>query len=79
MRGARTLRGYFGQPQEPKYEKWFSPISSDLFIRRITQVKNSGIYLFCYACYGNKNGPQNRLEIEKSPFWTKFKAFGDFF
>ena len=24
--------------------------------------------------YGNKNGLQ---EIEKLPFWTKFKAFGD--
>ena len=26
-----------------------------------------------------KNGPQNRLKIEKLPFWTKFQAFGDRF
>ena len=26
---------------------------------------------------GNKNGRQNRLKIEKLPFWAKFKAFGD--
>ena len=30
-------------------------------------------------CYGNKNGRQNSLEIEESPFWTKFKAFLDGF
>ena len=26
-----------------------------------------------------KNGGQNRLNIEKWPFWTKFKALGDRF
>ena len=40
---------------------------------------NSGIYLNFYGCYGNKIGRQNRLKIEKSPFWTKFKALGDRF
>ena len=29
------------------------------------------------GCYGNKNYQQSRLKIEKSPFWTKLKAFGD--
>ena len=28
-------------------------------------------------CYGNKNGGQSRLKIEKLPFWTKFKALED--
>ena len=59
----------------PKSESCFSPISSDWFIRRITQVLNSGIYF--NGCYGNKNGQQNKLKIEKLPFCTKFKPFGD--
>ena len=40
-------------------------------------MSNSGNNLNCNGCYGNKNGQQNRLKREKSPFWTKFKPFGD--
>ena len=39
----------------------------------------SSIYLNFNGCYGNKNGGQNRLNIEKSLFWTIFKPFEDQF
>ena len=29
---------------------------------------NSGIYFTLAGCYGNQNGGQNRLKIEKLPF-----------
>ena len=40
-------------------------------------MKNSGIYFTFTGCYGNKNGRQNRLEIEILPFWAKFESVGD--
>ena len=39
-------------------------------------VKFWHLYYF-YRCYGNKNGQQNMLKIEKMPFQAKFKTFGD--
>ena len=32
------------------------------------------LFHFYPSRYGNKNGQQNRLKIEKSSFWKKFKA-----
>ena len=62
------IKGLFWPPLEPKTESCFSPISSYWFIRRIAQVLNSGIYFIFTSCYGNQNGRQNRLKIEKLPF-----------
>ena len=42
-------------------------------------MSNSGIYLNLMVAMVTKNGWQNRLKIEKSPFWTKYKGFGDQF
>ena len=42
-RRATCIKGLIWPPLEPKNESYFSPISSDWFIRRITQVKKSGI------------------------------------
>ena len=39
------IKGLIWPPLEPKAESCFSPISFDWFIRRITQVYISGIYL----------------------------------
>ena len=61
-------KGLFLPPLEPKAESCFSPISSCWFIRRIAQVNNSGIYFTFTGCYGNQNGQQNWLKIEKLPF-----------
>ena len=70
------IKALIWPPLEPKSGSCFSPISSELFSRRITEVQNSGIYFTFTGCYGNKNGRRNRLKIEKLPFWAKFKAFG---
>ena len=40
-------------------------------------MKNSGMYFTFTSCYGNQNGRQNRLKIEKLPFKANFEAFGD--
>ena len=39
-------------------------------------VKIGHLFKF-QRCYGNKNGEQSRLRIEKLPFWTKFTALED--
>ena len=39
---------------------------------------NSGSYFTFTGYYGNQNGRQNRLKIEKLPF-KAFEAFGDRF
>ena len=39
------FKGLFWPPLEPKTENCFPPISFNLFIRRITEVYNFGIYL----------------------------------
>ena len=57
----RALRGLFGRLRSQNLK-----VASDWFIRRITQVYNSGINLNFNGCYGHKNGRQNRLKIEKS-------------
>ena len=62
------IKGLFWPPLEPKTESCFSPISSYWCIRRIAQVLNSGIYFTFTGCYGNQNGRQNRLNIEKLSF-----------
>ena len=59
------IKGLFWPPLEPKTESCFSQISSYWSIRRIAQVLNSGIYFTFTGCYGNQNGQQNRLKIEK--------------
>ena len=51
------IKGLIWPPLELQIEICFSPISSDWFMRRMTQVYISGIYLF-YRCYGNINGQQ---------------------
>ena len=56
-----SIKGLFWPPLEPKTESCFSPISSYWFIRRIAQVKNSGIYFTFTGCYGYQNSRQNRL------------------
>ena len=66
------IKGLYWPPLEPKT----SPNSFDWFIRMIASVKVWHLFHF-YCCYGNKNGWQNRPKIEKLPFWTKCKAFGD--
>ena len=43
-----------------------------------TSVKIWHLYNF-NRCYGNKNGQQNRPEIEILSFWIKFKALEDQF
>ena len=40
---------------------------------------NSGIYFTFTGCYGNQNGRQNRLKIEKLSFLAKFEALGELF
>ena len=72
------IKGLFWPPLEPKTESCFSPISSYWFIR-IAQVKNSGFYFTFTCCYGNQKSRQNRLKIEKLPFYAKIEAFGDRF
>ena len=73
------IKGLIWAPLEQKTESYFSSISSYWFISRMARVENSGIYLKFNACYGNKNGRQNRPKIEKLPFWAKIKAFSDRF
>ena len=70
---------YFGPLYYQKLKVAFHPISSYQFVRRIARVKNFGMYFTFTGCYGNQNGQQNRLEIEKLPFKAKFEAFGDRF
>ena len=67
QRGA-CIKGVFWPPLEPKPESCFSPISSYWFVRRKAQVKKSSIYFTFIGCYGNQNGQQNRLKIEKLSF-----------
>ena len=48
---------------KPKSVSYFSPISADYFIRRITQVQNAGIYV-TFAGLGRKFGT---VKIHLSP------------
>ena len=68
MQRGTCIKGLFWPPLEQKTEICFSPISSYWFIRRMAQVYNSGIYFTFTGCYGNQNGRQNGLKIEKLPF-----------
>ena len=47
-----------------------------VYLKNNQSVKFWHLFYF-YPCCRNKNGRQNRHKIEKWPFWTKFKAFGD--
>ena len=74
------MNGQIWPPLEPKAESCFSPFSpfsSDWFIRKIVQVSKIWHLLNFYCSYGNKNGRQNRLKLEKLPLRTKFNALGD--
>ena len=42
-------------------------------------MQNSGIYFTLTGCYGDQNVQQNRLKIEKLPFYAKFETFGERF
>ena len=68
------IKGLIWPPLEPQTKNCFSPISSDWFVRRITEEQNSSIFAMV-----TKMARQRRLKIKKLPFWTKFKAFGDLF
>ena len=45
MQRGMCIKGVFWPPLGPKNENCFSPISFDLFIRRITEVKYPSFYL----------------------------------
>ena len=71
------FKGLIWLPLKPKNVSYFSPISVDWFMRRVSQVKSKLVFnqLFnFYQCYINRNGHQNRSERKKYPFQTKFEA-----
>ena len=61
-------------PLKPKTESCFSPISFDWFIRRITKVLKSGVYLPFTVAIVTKMTAKMDL-----PFWTKIEALRDRF
>ena len=65
------IKGLIWPPLEPKTESCFSSISSCWLIRRMVQMLNSGIYFTFTGCYGNQNGRQNGLKIDKLSFKGK--------
>ena len=67
------VKGLIWPPLEQNTECCFSPISSDWFIIDNPNAKFWHLFHF-YRCYGNTNGRQNKLKIEKSPFWTTFEV-----
>ena len=56
----------------------FTNLTQLVYKKTGPSVKFWHLFYF-FHCYGNKNGQQNRLKIEKLSFWAKFKAFSDRF
>ena len=71
----RALSRFFGPPLKPKNGSCITPISSDCFIRSITQMFKCSIYLTFTVAIVTENGRRNRLKIGRSSFWTKFQSF----
>ena len=71
------IKGLFWPPLEPKTEKCFSPISFDRFIRRITEVKNFGIYLNFTVAMVTKMADKIGFKQRNCHFGPNLKLFGD--
>ena len=79
----KCLRCLYGKQCGPRSDCSIGAVcsGSTLFaciLKFVSNVRFLHLFYF-YRCYGNKNGRQNRLKIEKLPFWAKFKAFVDQF
>ena len=77
-KGGRALRGKFGPLWSQKLKIAFHQFHPIGLLEEWPKFKILA-FILLFSCYGNKNGRQNRLKIEKLSFWAKFKAFSDWF
>ena len=70
------IKGLLWPPLEPKIENCFHKFLLIGLLEEWLKCKISHLFK-SYRCFGNKNGRQNRLKIEKLSFLAKFNAFRD--
>ena len=75
-KGVRALRHKFDPLLSQKLKVAFHLFHPIGLLENDPSVKFWHLFYF-FRCYGNKNGRQNRLKIEKLSFWSKFKSFSD--
>ena len=71
----RALRGKFGPLFSQKLKYALHENHQIGVLEEKLKCKILAFIFYFYRCYGNKNGRQNRLRIEKLSFSAKFKAF----